>query len=59
MVLVASAEARLTPEPVVVQLYCRPIVNGTLGPNLLVQEIPLMVVEGSPEKGSEKMAAAR
>jgi hypothetical protein len=28
--------------------------NGKLGPNLLVREIPLMVVEGSAPKEGEK-----
>jgi len=59
IVVLASPEARLTSEPVMVQLYCRPMVNGTLGPNLPVQEVPLMVVEGSPQKEGEKPQAGR
>jgi hypothetical protein len=58
-VLLASPEAQLTREPVVVKLYCRPIVNGTLGPNLLVQEVPLMVVEDVPQQQPEKMQAEK
>jgi hypothetical protein len=57
-VLLANPEAELTREPVMVQVYCRPIVNGTLGPNLLVQEVPLMVVEDVPQPQVEKMQAA-
>jgi len=59
IIVLASAEARLTSEPVMVELYCRPMVNGTLGPNLPVQEVPLMVVEGSPQKEGEKPQSGR
>ena len=59
IIVLAGTEARLTSEPVMVELYCRPMVNGTLGPNLPVQEVPLMVVEGSPEKEGEKPQAGR
>ena len=50
MVLVASAEARVTSQPVMAQLYCQAIVNGKLGPSRMVREVPLMVVESSPKQ---------
>ena len=50
IVLLASPEAPLTSKPMIVQLHCHPIAKGRLGPNLLVREIPLMVVEGSQQK---------
>ena len=54
IVLLASAETALTSEPRTVQLRCQAIANGKLGANLLVREIPLMVVEGSAQKEGEK-----
>ena len=45
IIILASSHAPLTSEPRIVQLHCQAIVNGQLGPNLLVREIPLMVVE--------------
>jgi hypothetical protein len=54
IVLLASPEAPLTAEPKIVKLHCQPIANGKLGPNLLVREIPLMVVRGSAKKEGEK-----
>ena len=54
IILLASAEAPLTTEPRVVQIHCQLIANGKLGPNLLVREIPLMVVEASAQKEGEK-----
>ena len=53
IVLLAGPEAPLTTDPRTVQLHCRPIVNGQLGPSLLVREIPLMVVEGPAPKEGE------
>jgi len=50
IVLLASPEAPLTKEPRTVQLRCQLIGNGMLGPNLLVREFPLMVVEGAAQK---------
>ena len=54
IVLLASAETALTSEPRTVQLRCQAIANGKLGANLLVREIPLMVVEGSAQREGEK-----
>jgi hypothetical protein len=54
MVLLASPEAPLTTEPRTVQLHCQPVANGRLGADLLVREIPLMVVEGSMPKEEDK-----
>ena len=54
IVILAGREAPVTSEPKLVQLHCQAIVNGQLGPNLLVREIPLMVVEGSAQKEGEK-----
>ncbi|MFN8006418.1 MAG: hypothetical protein U0V70_05225 [Terriglobia bacterium] len=48
--LIASAEAPLTREPRLVRLHCQTIANGQLGPDLLVREIPLMVIEGAGAK---------
>jgi hypothetical protein len=44
VVLVASPHAPLTPKPVVVELYCQPIINGKLGPRLSVRQLPLTVI---------------
>jgi hypothetical protein len=54
MVLVAGPAAPLTKEPRSIQLRCQPISGGTLGPNLLVREFPLMVIEGTPERQAAK-----
>jgi len=54
IVLLADSEAPLTTEPKVIQLHCQPISNGKLGPNLLVREIPLMIVAGSEQTEKEK-----
>ena len=54
IIILASPDAPLTSEPRIVQLHCQAIANGQLGPNLLVREIPLMVVEGSTQKEGEK-----
>ena len=52
VILVANTEARLTAEPVVIQLQCQPIVNGKLGPSLQVRELPLMVIDArQPRNG--------
>jgi hypothetical protein len=53
IVLLAGPETPLTTEPRIVQLHCQPIANGKLGPNLLVREIPLMVVAGSAPREEE------
>ena len=47
IVLAAGPDAVLSRGVSAVRLYCRPIVNGTPGADLLVREIPFMVVEGS------------
>ena len=54
IVVLASPEAPLTTEPKMIQLHCQSIVNGQLGPNLMVREIPLMVVEGSSQQDGKK-----
>lgn len=50
--LLASDEAAVSsspiPSPVMVQLYCRPVVNGAPGSSLMVRSIPLMVVADPP-----------
>jgi len=45
IVLAAGPDAELSPRSSTVRLYCRPIVNGVPGANLLVREVPFMVVE--------------
>src|SRR5262249_45900840 len=46
VVLLAKLEdSKQTNEPTMIQLHCRPIVKGKLGPDLLVRELPLMVLE--------------
>jgi len=54
IVVLASPEASLTTEPRLVQLHCQAIANGRLGPNLLVREMSLMVIEGSAQKEGDK-----
>lgn len=54
IIILAGRDAPVTSEPRLVQLHCQAIVNGQLGPNLLVREIPLMVIEGSAQKEGEK-----
>jgi hypothetical protein len=49
-VLLASEEAAVAKEPTMIQLYCRPIVNGIAGSNLLVRNIALMVVNPQPKE---------
>lgn len=58
IVLLAGADAKLTSEPKMVQLHCQLIADGKLGPSLLVQEVPLMVVarQGDHE---EKLEAGK
>ncbi len=53
IVLLADRDAKLTSEPKMVQLHCQLIADGKLGPNLLVQELPLMVVEGRMKDGQK------
>ncbi len=54
IIVLASPVAPLLTEPRIIQIHCQAIVNGQLGPNLLVREIPLMVVKGSMQKEGEK-----
>jgi hypothetical protein len=54
IVLLASPTAPLTTEPRIVQLRCQLIANGKLGPNLLVRQIPLMIVDGAASKADAK-----
>ena len=54
IMVLASPVAPLLTEPRIIQIHCQAIVNGQLGPNLLVREIPLMVVKGSTQKEGEK-----
>ena len=49
-VLLAAEDAAVSKEPAMVQLYCRPVVNGAVGSSLLVRNIPLMVVNGQPKE---------
>ncbi len=51
IILLAEADTPLTRFPTNLRVHFRPIVEGSPGANLLVQQIPLMVVEGT---GSEK-----
>jgi hypothetical protein len=53
IVLLADHDAKLTSEPKMIQLHCQLIADGKLGPNLLVQELPLMVVEGRMKEGQK------
>jgi hypothetical protein len=50
IVLLATEDVAARTEPTVVQLYCRPVVNGVPGSNLLVRNIPLMVVNPQPKE---------
>jgi hypothetical protein len=50
IVLLATEEVAVSAEPIVVQLYCRPVVNGVAGSSLLVRSIPLMVVNPQPKE---------
>jgi hypothetical protein len=59
IIILANPDAPLTSEPRIVQLHCQAIANGQLGPNLLVREIPLMVVDGSTQKKGEKRSAGK
>ena len=51
VVLLAEADTPPTRMPVTIRLHCRPIVKGKPGSNLLVREIPLMVVKARQPKG--------
>ena len=44
MVLLAAPSISLTRFPVVARLTCRPIVNGVPGDEIMVKEIPMMIV---------------
>ncbi len=46
IILLAKADTPPTRFPINLRLHFRPIVEGSPGPNLLVQRIPIMVVEG-------------
>jgi hypothetical protein len=59
IVLVAGAEAPLTLKPAIVLLHCRPILKGKLGPELLVREIPMTVVESAPRNKEEKLQSTK
>lgn len=48
--LLADPDAALTSQPSVVRLFCRPVVDGMPGPNLLVRTVPLMVVGPGPKE---------
>ncbi len=56
IVLLTAAAASPTPMPAVIQLHCRPILEGEPGSTLLVREIPLMVVKAtdSPKEETRK-----
>ena len=47
IILLAEADTPPTRFPMSLRLHFRPIVEGRPGPNLLVQQIPLMVVKGT------------
>ena len=53
IILLATDAASLTRMPLLIQVRCQLIVNGKPGSNLLVREIPMMVVE-EPERTDEK-----
>jgi len=44
IMLVAGEDAPATNVPIEIQIKCRPVVNGHAGPELLVQEVPMVVV---------------
>jgi hypothetical protein len=48
IVLMADAQAPATPLPSMVEVYCRPIAGGQPGSKLLVQKIPIMVLDNVP-----------
>jgi hypothetical protein len=50
IMLLATEEVPVRTEPTTIQLYCRPVVNGVVGPSLLVRNIPLMVVNPQPKE---------
>jgi hypothetical protein len=54
IVMLATPDAKLSSNPAVVKLYCRLVENGRLGPNLLVETMPLMVVKPVPQKEETK-----
>src|SRR5262249_21375570 len=54
LILLASPDAPLTSDPVIIRLYCRPIAERRLGADLLVQEIPLMVVDAPTAQQAER-----
>ena len=45
ILLVARGDAPVTPMPQLIRIMGRAVVQGTLGPSLLVQEMPVMVVK--------------
>ena len=53
IILLATDAASLTRMPLLIQVHCQLIVNGKPGSNLLIREIPLMVVEEA-ERVDEK-----
>ena len=53
IILLATDAASLTRMPLLIQVHCQLIVNGKPGSNLLVREIPMMVVE-EPKRTDEK-----
>ena len=52
IMLVAGEDASATNVPVKIQIKCRPVVNGHAGPELLVQEVPMVVV--AKQSGASK-----
>jgi hypothetical protein len=50
VLLAKSEDSKPTNEPTMIQLHCRPIVKGKLGPDLLVRELPMMVLEDIAQK---------
>ena len=50
IILLAERDTPLTRFPMNLRLHFRPIVEGKPGPNVLVQQIPLMVVKGTASR---------
>jgi hypothetical protein len=53
MVLALPATPRSV-EPQMVTLHCQAISNGRVGPDLIVRQLPVMIVDGPVTKGDEK-----
>ena len=58
VLLVVSADAPVTPMPQLIRIMGRAVVQGTLGPTLLIQEMPVMVVRHQEVASASHIAKA-